>query len=147
MATSTGATLEAVAVTAIPADKAAYDALTYVKVGNVGTIGPLGDSDERITFAQLESGFVESVHGTKDPGELPVSIVTEAVADAGQVIINTAANGRSLIACKIIDADSSFVYFTARVANVMQSERSPSIQRGLTFSLWRQDSVSGPHTS
>ena len=55
MATATGATLGAIAQTSIPADKDAYDALTFVEVGEISTIGPLGETNERVTFNRLKT--------------------------------------------------------------------------------------------
>ena len=147
MATATGATLGAVTVTAIPADKDAYDALTFAEIGEIATIAALGDNIERITFAPLKTGRVVSVPGTKDAGDLAVACVTEVSSDAGQTLMRSANGTSNLVAFKLTDPDTSFRYFVGRVANYMESERSPSINQGSTFTIWRITDISGPHTS
>ena len=142
MATATGATLSVVATATEPADDSAWKALSYVLVGEVATIGPLGDSNERITFSDLQDGRVISVHGTKDAGELAVAVNTENASDAGQTIVRTAAGNGSTIAVRIQDPGGvAGKYFLARAANYMDSERSPSVNQGSTFTLWRLTDV------
>ena len=141
MATATGATLSVVKVTTDvpPADDSAWKALSYVLVGEVATISALGDTNERITFTDLQSGRVNSVHGTKDGGELSVAVNTEQQNDNGQQLVRAAVSDGSLLAVRIQDpgtgADGK--YFLARAANYMESERSPSVNQGSTFTLWR----------
>ena len=144
MATSTGSTLhmQAAAVSAVPADDDAWKALTYLEVGDIATIGPLGDTHERITVTDLKDGRTVGIPGATDAGELAVAINTENTSDTGQTAVK-AANGKSdTYAFKITDVGvSDDRYFLGRVANYMQSERSPSVNRGATFTIWRTTAV------
>lgn len=140
MATARGATIGCVVSATIPADKSAYEALTYVKIGSIATIGPLGDSHERITVPDLEDGRVDSFAGTIDAGELSVAVNTENVGsggDAGQILIKTNSGNDTTLAFEITDRGGAKSYFIGRVANYMQSERSPSVNQGATFTIWR----------
>ena len=143
MATSTGSTLNVVASAqnTLPADDSAWKALTYVEVGDVATIGPLGDSHERITVTALKDGRTVSFPGAIDGGELQVAINTENSGDAGQTAIRNANGSADTYAFKIDDATGQDAYFLGRVANLMESERSPSVNRGLTFTIWRVTAV------
>ena len=141
MATATGSTLSVVKVTTDvpPADDSAWKALSYVGVGSIATIGPLGDTNERVTFTDLLDARVQSVQGTKDGGELAVAVNTENSGDAGQTLVRTAASDGSTLAVRIQDTGTSVPgkYFLAKAANYMGSERSPSVNQGATFTLWR----------
>ena len=139
MATSTGSTLNVVATAqnTLPADDSAWKALTYVEVGEVATIGALGDSHERITVTALKDGRVNSFPGSIDGGELAIAVNTENSGDAGQTAIRNANGSTDTYAFKIDDSTGDDKYFLGRVANLMESERSPSVNRGLTFTIWR----------
>ena len=138
MATATGTTLAVVATATTPADDAAWKALSYVEVGQIASIGPLGDSHERITVPDLKTGRLDSFPGNIDGTEQAVAISTENSGDAGQTILRTANGTANTVAVRIQDPGSvPGKYFLARVANYMDVERSPSVNQGATCTFWR----------
>lgn len=142
MATATGATLSVVATATIPADDAAWKALSYVEVGEIASIGPLGDSHERVTVTGLKDGRVDSFPGSIDGGEQAVAINTENSGDAGQTVLRTANGTSNTVAVRIQDPGSvPAKYYLARIANYMEVERSPSVNQGATFTIWRTTAV------
>lgn len=69
--------------TAEPANQAAYEALTYVEVGEVEDLGEFGDESQEITFTSLGDGRVRKLKGPRDAGTFTV-VVGDDPADAGQ---------------------------------------------------------------
>ena len=141
MATATRATLAVVASPTEPADDSAYDALTHVLVGQVASIGPLGDTVEAVPVTTLADGRTTRVPGPIDGGEIPVMIATNDSSDAGQTLLRTNSNTSNGISFKITDPDSTIRYFWGLVADYTESERSPSVNQGASFTIYRNSPV------
>lgn len=77
------------AVTAEPADAAAYQALTWIEIKEVETIGEYGDEKTVTSFAVLGDDRVKKVTGSSDAGTLTITVV-DIPDDAGQVAAKAA---------------------------------------------------------
>lgn len=53
---------------AVPANQAAYEALTWVEVEQIETMPTFGDTTTEVTFQGLSDGRVQKLKGTRDAG-------------------------------------------------------------------------------
>lgn len=67
----------------------AYEALTWVEVGEVEDLGEMGDESERVTFTGLKDGRVRKLKGPRDAGEQTI-VVADDMTDAGQIALEAA---------------------------------------------------------
>lgn len=64
-----------------PANKAAYEALTWIQVEQTESIGEFGDSQAAITFTGLGDARVQKLKGSSDAGTLSVVMAYNELAD------------------------------------------------------------------
>ena len=57
----------------VPANKSAYEALTWLEITQLENLPEFGDSTEEVTFQDLSSGRVSKLKGTRDAGTSDVS--------------------------------------------------------------------------
>ena len=119
---------------------------TTSQVNRVGTIGELGDSVEAVTITDLADGRTRRVPGALDGGEIAVSITEtdyDTTTGAGQNLVrlhsNTATNFYIFIQDPTLEDRGKL--FQGLVANYMESERSPSVNQGATFTIYRNEAV------
>lgn len=124
-----GAAIAVVASQPATYDAAGYGALTYQTVGKIASWGAAGDTSEDITVSLLE-GRVEHVNGALDGGAQPFTLRYDA-ADAGQVVLRANANNNVECAFRITDPDGEIIYFSGKVANLRDIERTPSNYKGM----------------
>lgn len=115
---------------------AGYEALTWVEVGEVVSIGEYGDTSEDVAVTKLKDGRTEHFNGAKDGGEMPVTCVREA-ADAGQVLVEANANTNQTVSTRITDPNGDIEYSYGRLANFRRPERTASSYDGVTYAVRR----------
>ena len=135
-----GTTLSIVAGVPATEDQTGYEALSYTAVGNVVSIGELGDQSEDIAFDLLQPGRRSHVSGVKDLGEIPVTIEYNS-ADPGLAIIDTANNTNVTHSFVVTDSDGDSYYFQGLVANVRELERTANQYKGFTMVIRGQTGV------
>lgn len=113
-------------------DETGYDALTWVEVGKIVSIGELGDESEDIAFDLLKPGRRTHVSGVKDLGEIPVTIEYDR-EDAGQDIVRTANNTNVTHSFRIDDPDGDEIFFQGLVANIKFLERVANQYKGFNM--------------
>ncbi|MBB05610.1 MAG: hypothetical protein CML03_08845 [Pseudooceanicola sp.] len=127
-----------------PVNAAAYEALTFVKVGELETLGSFGDTAEEIVFRGLEYNRVQRLKGTRDAGTLE-TVFGRDYADAGQVALIAAeaddgADGDYAIKIAFNDAPSggtpSERYFLAAVASATEQLDQTNQVIKLASTLW-----------
>lgn len=59
---------------AVPANQAAYEALTWVECEQTDALGTLGDSTAEVTFTGLGDARVQKLKGSSDAGTLDMSM-------------------------------------------------------------------------
>ena len=148
MATSTQTELYVGTTTISAATISAADFTTWValnttdEVSRVGTIGELGDSVEAVTITDLKDGRTRRVPGALDGGEISVVVTQIDPTDAGQTTIRTNSNTSQKLAFVIKDTvQDQAKYFEGLAANYMENERSPSVNQGATFTIYRNEAV------
>lgn len=68
------------------ADVTAFEALTWVEVGEVEDLGEFGDQSNSVTFTALADARVRKFKGTKDAGDMTLTVGFDA-DDAGQLAL------------------------------------------------------------
>ena len=58
----------------VPADQAAYEALTWVEAEQTDALGALGDTTAEVTFTGLGDARVQKLKGSSDAGTLDISM-------------------------------------------------------------------------
>lgn len=79
---------------------AAFEALTWVEIGEVEDGGEVGDESSDVTFQSLSDGRVRHLKGARDAGTLAL-VVGDDPLDAGQIAIRAAEQTKFLHNFKI----------------------------------------------
>lgn len=135
-----GSTLSIVSGSPATEDQVGYEALSWDEVGKVVSIGEVGDNSEDIAFNLLKAGRTTHVNGTKDMGEIPVTIEYDS-SDAGQTTVRAANNSNTTHSFKIEDSDGVAYYFQGLVANLRTLERTANQYKGFTFAIRGQTGI------
>lgn len=124
-----------------------YADLDWVEVGNVISIGELGDTSEDVTFDLLKGGRRTHVNGIRDVGDIPVAVEFNHES-AGQGIIyrsvSEADNANDTHYWRIVDDDGEIVYFAGLPANYSDTERTASSYKGAEFQIRTQTALFRP---
>lgn len=136
MAESIASTLSIATGEPATQNKAGYEALTFVEVGSVATIGPYGDTHADITPPpDLKTGRQLHFTGAKDGGEVPVTLHTEDYANAGQDAVRAANGVRANYSIKVTDPDGNVDYFFGRIVSYRTIEKSATSYEGCEFTI------------
>jgi len=135
-----GTSLSIVAGTPATEDVSDYAALSWTEIGKCVSVGELGDTSEDIAFNLLKGGRTIHVNGTKDVGEVPVTIEYDDT-DAGQVIVRAANNTNTTHSFKVTDQDGKSRYFQGLIASLRDLERTPNTYKGQTFAIRGQTAI------
>jgi len=127
-----GSTFSLVAGVPATEDQSGYEALTFVEVGKVVTIGEIGDTHEDISSNLLKVGRVEHDNGAADGGEVAI-VIEDGGADAGQALVKGGSGSTTIYSCKISDTDGKDYYFQGILSNYRHRERSTSVRKGFSF--------------
>ena len=130
---SIGGTLSVVASTPATEDESGYEALSFIEVENVISVGEFGDNSEDITFNLLKSGRTSHVNGVRDLGEIAVSCAYDDQNNTGIELVNTNANTDTVMSWKLVDTNGATSYWQGRAANYRQTERTASSFEGRNF--------------
>lgn len=127
-----GSTLSVAASTPAAESQSGYEAISFTEVGLVVSIGEFGDTHEDLTSNLLKTGRTDHSNGTKDGGEVPVTIEYSGT-DAGLTIIKAGNGGATTHSFKITDPDGDDYYFQGVIANLRHRERTTSTKKGFSF--------------
>ncbi len=87
-------------------DLAGLEALTYVEIGNVESIGEFGPQKQDVTFTPLKGPSVQHLVGAVDNGMLPIVYAHDPL-DAGQNALRAATATKYEYAVKIVLSDEA----------------------------------------
>lgn len=87
--TAAGSRLFIATTAGIPANLAAYEALTWTEVGEVEDLGEFGDESESVSFTALKDARTRKMKGPRDAGNMAV-VVGDDMLDAGQLALEAA---------------------------------------------------------
>lgn len=91
--------------------KAEFEALTWVEVGEIETLGEFGDESNVVNFAALSDARVRKQKGTRDAGLLAL-VVGHDPRDAGQIKLLAAEESKFKWGFKIINPDAETAAYT-----------------------------------
>ena len=116
-------------------NKAGYDALTWVEVGKVVSLGAVGDTHENITVTTLK-GRTLNITGAADGGSSEMTLVADG-DDSGQVDLVEINGSNTQSSFRIVDPEpsNSVSYFSGLIASLKDTPRDTSSYRGLTCDL------------
>lgn len=121
----------------IPATQtlAGYQALTWLKIGGMVTIGQIGFNHATIEAPDLETGITKTLKGARS-GTAGQLAYREIVGDTGQVAVATANEAETEVAIQIVDPDGTLSdYWTGIVHSHVDNEASVTSYEGATFSF------------
>lgn len=72
-----------------PATAADFEALTYIEIGEVVSIGEFGSEFSAVSFTALNDRLVRKFKGSEDPGTIAIEMGRDAT-DNGQAALRTA---------------------------------------------------------
>jgi len=87
--TASGAKLFIATTAGIPANLAAYQALTFTEVAEVEDMGEFGDESEAVSWTALSDARTRKLKGPRDAGT-QVVVVGDDMTDDGQVALEAA---------------------------------------------------------
>lgn len=124
--------------TGVPAtfDKAGYEALSWVQVKGIVSIGAIGVTDNIIDVPDLETGFTKGVKGARVGTVIPVAM-REIKADAGQVAFEAACDAFTEYSFKIQEpsAANAVEYVSGLPHDWSRNERSTTVYAGFTANI------------
>lgn len=92
-------------------DLAGFEALTWVEVGNVGSVGPTGTNTNIVSYDELSTEVTQKQKGISNAGDPPIECARNA-SDPGQIVLRTAGQTKLYYAFKIEDDDAPSAGFT-----------------------------------
>jgi hypothetical protein len=123
--------------TGIPAtfDEAGYEAMTWVNIGGLVSIGEVGDEHETITVPDLTLGRIRTIKGAAVGTTIPVAL-REVLSDAGQTAAQAAAKGAGgEYSFRISEPGGTEQYVSGVAMSWKRTERSTGSYAGFTFSV------------
>lgn len=124
--------------TGLPASftKTAYEALTWVQVKGIVSIGTTGVTDAITDVPDLETGFSKGIKGARAGTETPV-VMREIKADPGQVAFKAACGAFVEYSFKILEpgASAEVEYISGLPHDWQRNERSTTSYAGFTASV------------
>lgn len=117
-----------------------YQAKSFVDIGNLISIDAIGDTAEDVSYNLLKGGRTKHVNGVRDVGDIAVAAEYDE-QDAGQIVVEEAANTNDKHYWKIEDPDGAVTYFVGLAANLTNTERNPSSYKGIEFVIRTQSGL------
>ena len=129
-----GTTIEAVQALPATFDVAGYEALTFVKVNGLVSIGELGDDHAGIAVPDLETGRSKTVKGELTGTTSPITF-RQVDADTGQALMKTICAGRAESSFKITEPNGDIYYVSGVGMSYKRMERSVSSYAGFSCQI------------
>lgn len=127
--------------TGLPATftEAGYEAMTWVNIVGLVSIGELGDDNEAITVPDLTAGRIRTLKGAATGTTVAVAlrapIAGEVITGQTNVRAAAAATTGAEYSFRITDASGNSEYVSGVVMSFKRTERTTSSYEGYTFSV------------
>jgi hypothetical protein len=132
--TSVGTTIGLVAAAPTAATKAGYEALTYIEVGEVDSIGDIVVSREVQSRVPLKTGITTKTKGATNFEPFTVSGAW-ASGDQGQVMVKAALEANTAYSYCISYADGSKEYGRGLITSRGKNPGDANAFTGMTFTI------------
>lgn len=123
-------------------NQAAFAALTWVAIGNVGNLGDYGASPNIVNYNTLDTDVVQKSKGVTDAGDLSIE-VARIFDDAGQIIMRAAGLTKFNYAIKIEYDDAPTSAYTNTIVYNCGVVTGPQTLGGGTDVLIRESYTVG----
>jgi len=123
--------------TGVPAtfDEAGYEAMTWVNIGGLVSVGEIGDDHETISVPDLTLGRIRTLKGAATGTTVPVAL-REVLGDAGQAAAALAAKSASgEYSFRVTDPAGTDDYASGVAMAWKRAGRSTGSYAGFTFSF------------
>lgn len=87
-------------------DRAGFEALTYIQIKGVGSIGQTGTNDNIVSYDEMDSDVLPKSKGISNAGDPPIELSRKAT-DNGQIAFRNAGLTKEAYAFKITDGDAT----------------------------------------
>lgn len=121
--------------TGVPAtfDEAGYEALTWVNIAGLVSIGEVGDDHETISVPDLTLGRIRTIKGAAVGTTIAIAL-REVPLDAGQVAAEAAAKAAGgEYSFRVSEPAGKEQYFSGMTGSWKRTERSTGSYAGFTF--------------
>lgn len=126
----------------LPLNQAAFEALNWVEISNVGNLGDYGVSPNIVTYNTLATDVSSKAKGVEDAGELTLECA-RIFDDAGQIKARAAAATKYLWAFKIEYDDKPTSAYTNTVVYAAGVVSGPNMLGGGTDDFIRESYTAG----
>jgi len=123
--------------TGVPAtfDEAGYEAMTWVNIAGLQTVGEVGDEHQTIEVPDLTLGRVRTIKGAAVGTTIAIAL-REVLLDAGQAAAQAAAKGAGgEFSFRIGEPGGTEQYVSGVCMSWKRTERSTGSYAGFTFSV------------
>ena len=140
-----GGSVSVVAAEPSALTEAGFEALTFVKVGQLMMTSELGDTINMIEVPQLELGRVQRIVGSRDGGTATITVAYDA-SDNGQTILRNGSGSNTVHSFLFQDGHSatSAWYLTAILAELRYGAREGGTAYQFTQTFYPQSDLLGP---
>lgn len=91
------------------ASTVAYDVLTWVQIGGVGTMGAIGNAVNALAYPTWGDGVTRKLKGLSNAGDPTIEVI-RLPSDPGQIILRDIAKTTADYAFRVIRADGTTYY-------------------------------------
>ena len=94
---------------------AGFDALVYTVVGEVTSLGAVGQESSLITHMPVADRVVRKLKGSKNNGSMELSYALDLGGHQGQQLLKVAAESDNAYSCRIVLQNGTKIYFRGLV--------------------------------
>jgi hypothetical protein len=120
--------------TGLPAtfNETGYEALTWVEIGGLVSVGETGSEDEAVPVGNVTTGRISTIKGGTQGITTPVVFRT-IEADAGQVAVIAACGSRAEFSWRVGEPGTIERYHSGPAMNLRRLERTTNSYQGMSF--------------
>ncbi|MDZ7904599.1 MAG: hypothetical protein U5N55_01535 [Cypionkella sp.] len=116
-------------------DESGYEAMTWVNIAGLQSIGEVGDEHETISVPDLTGKRIRTIKGAAIGATIPIALY-EVDSDAGQAAAELAAKGSDgEYSFRVSGPGTKKQYFSGVCMSWKRTERSTGSYAGYTFSV------------
>jgi hypothetical protein len=135
----------AIAANVDVADLAAYEALVYTEVPNVGSFGDSGVTQNVVSYSTWDRNVAAKGKGEADAGSPTVEFLDVSSAGMAIMLTNSAVNNSDSFAFRVVWPDGTSEYNRGIITGPMRMKGGNEDFKRLTFTLgFSQEPIVGP---
>lgn len=132
MTTTIGSTIHIATGAPATNNKAGFDALTFVEIEDVTSIGAISIEQQTSESTPVKTGFTQSVKTSSKGAAMPIAFIGDG-SRAGQAAVKAACEASGAFSVKIVNADSTNYKASSGIFyNFANNEISADVEVGAT---------------